>query len=109
MAFGRSSGDIKPERGGGSLRSTDPPRPVKFSAKIVDGNTVQAKAIGTRELTIWFGKGMVDYTKPVKVQVADAKPITQKITPEIPVLMEDLYERADRQRPYFARIDVRVP
>jgi pimeloyl-ACP methyl ester carboxylesterase len=103
------SGEIKPERAGGSLRSTDPPRPVKFSAKIVDGNTVQVKAIGTREVTVWFGKGMVDYTKPVKVQVTDAKPITREIRPEIPVLMEDLYERADRQRPYFANVEVKMP
>jgi hypothetical protein len=60
-------------------------------------------------VTVWFGKGMVDYNKPVKVQVSDSKPVTKTITPEIPVLMEDLYERADRQRPYFAKLDFKVP
>ena len=34
------------------------------------------------------------------------KAVTQKITPKIEVLMEDLYDRGDRQRPYFERIDV---
>jgi hypothetical protein len=45
----------------------------------------------------------------VKVVIPDVKPVTKLITPEIPVLMEDLYERADRQRPYFARLDFKVP
>jgi pimeloyl-ACP methyl ester carboxylesterase len=103
------SGEIKPERAVGAAKAFETAKPVKFSGKIVDGNTVQVKAIGTRELTIWFGKGMVDYTKPVKVQVTDAKPLTKDITPQIPVLMEDLYERADRQRPYFAKVEVKMP
>jgi pimeloyl-ACP methyl ester carboxylesterase len=105
--------DIKPERVIGTIVNAQPgattPSPVKISGHIAEGNTVTAKAIGARGVTVWFGKGMVDYTKPVKVQVADSKPVSKVITPEIPVLMEDLYERADRQRPYFARLDFKVP
>jgi hypothetical protein len=107
------SAEIKPERVVGNvLTSSLTPHPVKLSAKVVEGNTIKASAIGARDLTVWFGKGMVDYTKPVKVQVADVaggKPLSKVITPEIPVLMEDLYQRSDRQRPYFARLDFKMP
>ena len=82
--------------------------PAKFSARIVAGNAVEAKAIGMKELTVWFGRGMLDYSKPVRLKVNDNKPITEKITPQIPVLMEDLYDRGDRQRPYFYRAELRV-
>ncbi len=83
--------------------------PIKFSAKIIPGNAIEAKAFGMKELTIWFGRGMVDYSKPVRLKVNDGKSITEKISPQIPVLMEDLYERGDRQRPYFYRVDMKVP
>ncbi|HEX3147490.1 MAG TPA: hypothetical protein VHR66_05365 [Gemmataceae bacterium] len=103
------SADLKPERTMGNVKTSTQTAPVKLSASIVDGNTVKASAIGARELTIWFRNGMLDYTKPVKIQIADVKPATETITPEIEVLMEDLYERADRQRPYFAKREYKVP
>jgi len=77
------------------------PAPAKFSARIGEGNAITVKTLGLRQVTVWFGKGMADYTKPVKVTVNGGKPTVKQITPQIPVLMEDLYERGDRQRPYF--------
>jgi len=102
-----SSEDIKPERTMKSVLISEPTTPAKFSARILEGNVIDAKVTGMRQLTVWFGKGMLDYSKPVTVKVTGLpKPVTQKITPRIEVLMEDLYERGDRQRPYFERIDV---
>ena len=76
----------------------------------MEGNTIDVKVTGMRQLTVWFGKGMLDYSKPVTVKIgSQSKPISQKITPKIEVLMEDLYERADRQRPYFEKIELKVP
>jgi pimeloyl-ACP methyl ester carboxylesterase len=102
-----SSEDIKPERTMKSVLISEATTPAKFSARILEGNVVDVKVTGMRQLTVWFGKGMLDYSKPVTVKVAGLpKPVTQKITPRIEVLMEDLYERGDRQRPYFERVDV---
>src|SRR5205085_289826 len=103
------SAEMKPERMMGNVMTSKQTSPVKVSGSIVDGNTVKASAIGAREMTIWFGKGMLDYTRPVKIQIPDVKPVTVTIAPEIPVLMEDLYERADRQRPYFAKKEFKLP
>lgn len=105
-----SSEDIRPERTIGNVMTSPPTTPAKFSAKIADGNTVSVKVTGMRDVTVWFGKGMLDYTKPVTVKLTGAqKPVTKTITPKIEVLMEDLYDRGDRQRPYFERIDLKVP
>src|SRR5262249_62222273 len=105
-----SSDDINP------VHTIDPvraerdrqPSPAKFSARITEGNAITVKTLGLRQVTVWFGKGMVDYTKPVKVTVNSNKPETKQITPQIPVLMEDLYERGDRQRPYFMFMDFQL-
>jgi pimeloyl-ACP methyl ester carboxylesterase len=104
-----SSDDIRSERSMSPILGSSATTPAKFSAKILEGNAIEAKAFGMRELTIWFGRGMVDYSKPVRMKVNDGKSTTQKIVPKIDVLMEDLYERADRQRPYFERVDLKVP
>lgn len=84
-------------------------RSAKFSAKIVEGNAIEAKCFGMGHITFWFGRGMLDYSKPVKVAVNSSKPVTKKVSPSIEILMEDLYQRGDRQRPYFERLDMRVP
>jgi len=105
-----STDEVKPDRvlTPGAVAEKRAPAPVKFSATIKDGNTITGSVFGIRQLTVWFGKGMVDYTRPVSVQIATDKGTLKEkklITPEIPVLMEDLYERGDRQRPYFAKIE----
>jgi hypothetical protein len=105
-----SSDDIKPEYTMDPVLHGRAATPAKFSARILEGNTIETRVIGMRQLTLWFGKGMVDYAKPVTVKLdRTSKPVTRMIAPEIPVLMEDLYERGDRQRPYFARMDFKVP
>jgi predicted esterase len=101
---------IRPERTMSPVVGSEAPRWVaKFSAKIVEGNAIEAKCFGMNNITVWFGKGMLDYSKPVRVKINDAKPVTQTISPNIEVLMEDLYQRGDRQRPYFEKIDLKVP
>jgi hypothetical protein len=48
---------------------------------------------------------MVDLTKPVTIQVNRFPPKTQQFTPSLEVMMEDLYERGDRQRLFWASVD----
>lgn len=105
-----SSDEINPASTMTPILGSEAVRPAKFSARIAEGNAVQVKAFGVRAVTVWFGRGMVDYAKPVKVTVngVQTKPLNNKVAPEVPVLMEDLYERGDRQRPYFARLDFKV-
>ena len=74
---------------------------------IVEGNQILVEPFGMSKLSIWLGKGMVDYTKPVYVKINNNpnKTCKKELTPKLSVLLEDLYERGDRQRPFYQRID----
>jgi predicted esterase len=83
--------------------------PARFYGQIVEGNLLKLKLVGMPKATVWFGKGMVDYTKPVSIEVNGGKIAKHTVTPTPAVLMEDLYARGDRQRPYFAKVELKVP
>jgi predicted esterase len=104
-----SSDDIRPESTINPVLGGRRATPAKFSARVVEGNTIELRALGMRQLTVWFGKGMMEYSKPVTVKLdRTAKPVTKVVTPDISVLMEDLYDRADRQRPFFAKMEFKL-
>jgi hypothetical protein len=104
-----STEEIKSDRSMSPVLGSKATTPAKFSAKIVEGNAIEAKCFGMNTVTVWFGRGMLDYTKPVKVKVNGGKQVTERISPKIEVLMEDLYQRGDRQRPYFEKVELKVP
>jgi pimeloyl-ACP methyl ester carboxylesterase len=85
------------------------PAPATIQSKITEGNFITVKGLGLRQATVWFGKGMVDYDKPVKIKMGERAVVTKTIKPQISVMMEDLYERGDRQRPFFERLDFKLP
>lgn len=91
------------------LTGTKIPRPARLLVKINEANSVQVNAPGTRRVTLWFGQGMFDYTKPVNVRVGERKAIVKQIKPSIAILMEDLYERGDRQRPFYDKLELKTP
>lgn len=78
-----------------------------FSTK--DGPEIQVKTSGVNQVTIWLGPGMIEYDKMVKVVInsGQLRP-NRKITPNVETLLEHLYQLGDRQRLYWARIDVKV-
>jgi hypothetical protein len=84
------------------------PSPAKISAKMEEGNVVRFRQVGVKAVTVWLGKGMFDYSKPIKLISDGKKPLIQTVSPSIDVLMEDLFERGDRQRPYFGKIEYRL-
>jgi len=83
--------------------------PAIISATIREGNRINVDYRGMNQMSIWLGKGMVDYTKPVILQLGGSgnRVFKKELQPKISILLEDLYERGDRQRPYYQRIDCR--
>jgi pimeloyl-ACP methyl ester carboxylesterase len=88
-----------------------PYTPAALQAQIRDGNTIMINARGIKTLRVWLGqsfdaqsgwKQMVDLTKPVTFQINRQPAKTQKFTPSLGVMLEDLYERGDRQRLFWA-------
>ncbi len=92
-------------------------QPASLFAEISVGeksNHIRVKATGVGQLTIWLGRNskgedMIDFDKPVTVTVGLGVMrdwINRKVRPSVEVLMEDLYQRGDRQQLFLAKIDL---
>ncbi len=63
-----------------------------------------------RQVTVWLGRDMIDFTKPVTINVnGQIRWMNKRVEPSLPTLMEDFYARGDRQRLFFAKVDIDRP
>jgi hypothetical protein len=77
-----------------------------LQAHISEGNQININARGFKRITAWFGQGMVDFTKPVKVYVNRGLVLqNRQLTPSLATLLEDFYVTGDRQRLYWAKLE----
>ncbi len=80
--------------------------PSIVQGKVSEANRLNVSVRGFKQLTVWIGRGMVDFDKPVTISVNQAAaPTTRKITPSLQTLLEDFYQRGDRGRLFLARVD----
>src|SRR5262249_7580292 len=78
-----------------------------MAARIITGNRVNVTTYGLKQVSVWFGRGLkVDIDKPVTILVNNAVKWAKKVKPDLATLLEDFYERSDRQRLYIARVDM---
>jgi len=78
------------------------------SARIANGNQLGVYSDGVRQVTVWLARGMIDFDKPLIVRVNYVIRMNGvTIMPSLETLMEDFYQRGDRQRLYIARIDLK--
>jgi hypothetical protein len=74
-------------------------------------NQINVKVNGVRQVSIWLGRNakgesLIDFSKGLTVYINSTKRLTNTvIQPSLAVLLEDLYDRGDRQRLYLARLD----
>jgi hypothetical protein len=96
-------------------RTTRQPTPAAVQAEIREDNQVIVNTRGVRRATVWLGrtwdpatgsKSMVDPTKPVTLRVNRGSGRTVGVTPSLSVMLEDLFTRGDRQRLFYAAIDL---
>jgi pimeloyl-ACP methyl ester carboxylesterase len=79
--------------------------------QISEGNQISVRAHGLRQVSVWLARGMIDFEKPVVLRINFAVMTgwsNRKVTPSLATLLEDYYQRGDRQRLYIARLDVRI-
>jgi hypothetical protein len=81
--------------------------PAGVQARVFEANQINVNLHGFQNLTIWLGRGMIDFAKPVTVRFntlttwnSGGKPIP----PSFHTLLEDFYQRSDRQRLFLAKI-----
>jgi predicted esterase len=90
-----------------------PPRqPATLHARIErEDNWIFVRTSGVKRATLWLGrngkgKDMIDFDKQVKLTFNLSIPRMVTVKPSIDVLLEDLYQRGDRQQLFFAKIEL---
>ena len=69
-------------------------------------NEIQVKTTGVGRVTLWFPPKLINYGEKVTIRLNGAAPVKYTITPNLDTLLETLYQTGDRQRLYFARLDL---
>ena len=75
---------------------------------ITEGNQIHLNVRGVKDVTIWLSKDMIDFTKALTVRLNGGVALmNRKVAPSLTTLLEDLYERGDHQRLYWAKLPFR--
>ena len=82
-------------------------RPTEVEGKLLNNNILSARS-ASETTTIWLSPDVVDFNEPIRVTLNGRK-ITDgrgKVEPSLEVLLEDVRTRADRLRPFWAKLEV---
>lgn len=87
-----------------------------LQAQARDNNQIFINCRGIKTLRAWFGriwdpqtgwKPMIDFARPVTVTVNGRQQIRNKVVqPSLHTMLDDLYQRGDRQRMFVAYVDL---
>jgi len=80
----------------------------------IRGDLIALHSQGVRQISVWLGRDMIDWSRPVRVSVNGAlapgwKQGGQRIEPDLHVLLEDYFHRGDRRRLFLARLEFANP
>ena len=98
-----------PEKSMVTPASWPPPRsarPFPVRGKLGPNNKVSAFT-QAGETTVWLGPEFVDFKKPITVELKGRRmtPAGTEIKPTMSVLLEDARTRAERQHPFWAKVE----
>jgi hypothetical protein len=85
------------------------PVPATIQGDIRGSNFIDIQYQRVKRLTIWLSNDMIDWSRPVKVQLNGSLPHTWQKAKEVPqsleVLLEDYYERGDRRMLFLNKLE----
>jgi pimeloyl-ACP methyl ester carboxylesterase len=84
-------------------KGAHPPK-QKIQGTITPGNTIYVGSGGERA-TIRLSPELVDFANRVEVKIGGRSRMRDFVTPSVEALLEDLRERGDRQRLYWAKLE----
>ncbi len=79
-------------------------RAARLEAKKLQGNGLRVS--GSNAVTIWLSPELVDFNERVELFVGTRSSVRRTVNPDLAVLLEDARTRADRQHPFWARVDI---
>ena len=92
-----------------SPASWPPPRgarPLRLESKLMPGNRILVKG-QAGSATIWLGPEFIKFDEPIVVDINGRKQTSKdrEVRPDLNVLLEDARARADRQHPFWAKVE----
>jgi predicted esterase len=81
--------------------------PARVQAAISDDNKILVNTKGVNKVTIWLSPGMIDFTKKVRVKTNLAGGEAVSVQPRVETMLEDYYERGDREKVFVARLTIK--
>ncbi len=79
-------------------------QPVRVEGSI-KGNTVRVTS-GADKVTVWLSPELVDFSKPVRIDFKGHQLNRDpNLTPNVATLLDDVRTRADRQHPFWVKVD----
>lgn len=89
--------------------------PVQFEVKSLrleaslaaTGNSIRLSKYPGRQAWVWLRPDMVDFTRPIEVISKTNSKSRSTVAPDNAILLEDARTRADRQAPFYAKVEVR--
>jgi pimeloyl-ACP methyl ester carboxylesterase len=76
----------------------------------IKGDLISIQSQGVRVVSVWLGRDMIDWSRPVRVSMNGSvatgwKTRGQKIEQDVNVLLEDYWQRGDRRMLFLARLE----
>jgi dienelactone hydrolase len=80
------------------------PTPAVLEGNIGNSNYIYVSTRGLRDVTVWLAPAAIDFEKPVTIRVnTQVVWNNKKVPPSLETMMEDFYERGDRQQLFLAK------
>ena len=83
----------------------DPKKPIVD--KVRTWNQINVKTYGLKQVTVWLGPNMIDFTKPVVIYHKGEQLKQRMVQPSLTTLLEDFLHQWDRQRLFLAKIELK--
>jgi predicted esterase len=81
--------------------------PALLQARSSEGNHLTVNAHGFKRVYLWLGPGMIDFEKPLQIHLnSRVFWSNRKVTPSLATMLEDFYLRGDRERLFFAKVQL---
>lgn len=97
--------EYRENKGNNPLLPFDVKRVIDIEAKRTQSNSFQIRSLPAETFTVWLSPDIVDFSQRISVN-AGRSDVRETIEPSIEILLEDARQRAERQHPYWAKIDV---
>ncbi|MCI0680702.1 MAG: hypothetical protein L0Y71_01245 [Gemmataceae bacterium] len=70
-------------------------------------NQINIRTSGVKQVSVWLAPNMIDFTKPVVFRVNGVQRGNQRvIVPSLPDMLEEYYQSGDKERLFYAKVDV---